>query len=81
MKIMSKKQYEKMQQCMVDLQMDLNQAKEENAILEKQVEYLRGIVKANELLTSNKDKEIKRLKQLCTRNNVNYKKEDKDGRK
>ena len=84
MKIMSKKQYEKLQQAMVDLQMDLNDAREDNKTLEAQVKYLQDQLKANEQLTSelyDKNKEIKKLKTLLTKNKINYKKEDKDGRK
>ena len=32
-------------------------------------------------MISERDKEIKRLKTLCTKNGVKYKKEDKNGRK
>lgn len=84
MKILSKKKYEKLQQAMVNLQMDLNDAKEDNKTLEAQVKYLQDQVKANEQLTSelyDKNKEIKRLKTLLTKNKINYKKDDKDGRK
>lgn len=77
MKILSKKQYEKLQQAMVNLQMDLNDAREDNKTLEAQVKYLQDTYKDYD----DKNKEIKRLKQLCTRNKINYKKEDKDGRK
>ena len=87
MKILSNKKYEKFQQDMVNLQLDLNDAMEDNKTLEAQVSSLLKMNKELEEANIDKynkcyeqSKEIKRLKQLLTRNGINYKKEDKNGK-
>lgn len=84
MKILSKKKYEKLQQCLVDLQMDINDAHEQMDLYLKQVAYLQDELNyANnkleqfEIIIEEKNKEIKRLKTLMTKNGVSYKKEEK----
>ena len=88
MKIMSKKQYEKLQQCMVELQLDLDEERKDNLTYKAQVEALLKARKeleeasiriSNDLYESNK--EIKRLKTLLTKNGIKYKKEDKNGKR
>lgn len=85
-KIMTKKKYEKLQQCLVDLQMDINDAHEQMELYLKQVAYLQDELnyannKTEQLacVIDEKNKEIKRLKTLMTKNGVSYKKEVKDG--
>ena len=89
MKILSKKKWEKYQQMVCDLQMDLGDALEDNKSYYRQVEYLRqtltDVNNQNEKLACDIDenlKEIKRLKCLLTKNKIDYKKKgDKNGRK
>lgn len=89
MKILSKKNWEKYQQMMCDLQMDLGEAVENNKTYYEQVEYLRQALgdatARNEKYAYDIDdylKEIKRLKCLLTKNKIDYKKKgDKNGRK
>ena len=89
MKILSKKNWEKYQQMMCDLQMELGEAAENNKTYHEQVEYLRktlGDVTAQiEKYAYDIDdylKEIKRLKCLLTKNKIDYKKKgDKNGKK
>ena len=45
MKIISNKKYEEMEQMIVDLQLDLNDAKSDNGIYHRQVEYLQDKIK------------------------------------
>jgi capsule polysaccharide export protein KpsE/RkpR len=84
MKILSSKKYEKLQQCLVDLQMDINDAHEQMDLYLKQVAYLQDELNyANNkleqfgIIIEEKNKEIKRLKTLMTKNGVSYKKEAK----
>lgn len=81
-KIMTKKKYEKLQQCLVDLQMDINDAHEQMDLYLKQVAYLQDELnyannKTEQLgcVIDEKNKEIKRLKTLMTKNGISYKKE------
>ena len=87
MKILSKKSYEKLQQCMTNLQMDLNDAYEQIRLYNEQVKYLRNLHSDNTTVVNNltdlvseKNKEIRRLKTLLTKNGISYKKEDKNGK-
>ena len=73
-----------MQQCLVDLQMDINDAHEQMDLYLKQVAYLQDQTNyANnkleqfEIIIEEKNKEIKRLKTLMTKNGISYKKEEK----
>lgn len=84
MKILSSKKYEKLQQCLTELQMDINDAHEQMDLYLKQVAYLQDQTNyANnkleqfEIIIDDKNKEIKRLKTLLTKNGINYKKEEK----
>ena len=83
-KIMTKKKYEKLQQCLVDLQMDINDAHEQMELYLKQVAYLQDELNyANNkieqlgIIIDEKNKEIKRLKTVMTKNGISYKKEKK----
>lgn len=82
MKIISNKKYEKLQQTLVDLQLDLNEAYEDNKTYNMQVEHL--LEEKRILLADNQKmecdildykKEIKKLKTLLTKNKIEYKKE------
>ena len=84
MKILSKKKYEKLQECLTELQMDINDAREQMDLYNSQVAYLQdNINQANNKIEQlgwvidDKNKEIKRLKTLMTKNGINYKKEVK----
>ena len=85
MKILSKKSYEKLQQCLTELQMDFTDTKEQLQIYDEQVVYLNEelrnckdeVIKLSWEL-DDKNREIKRLKTLLTKNNIKYKKEDKN---
>lgn len=86
MKILSKKKYEKLQECLTELQMDYADAKDQMKIYDEQVNYLQN--KLNTTLNDlekvsldleDKNKEIKRLKTLLTKNGIIYKKEVKNG--
>lgn len=84
MKILSKKKYEKLKEDFTQLQLDLNQSKEDNLTYKKQVEYLwdtnREINTTNiklEYDIADLKKEIQRLKTILTKNNIPYKKENK----
>jgi len=88
MKILSKKSYEKLQQCMTNLQMDLNDAHEQLKLYDEQVKYLRNLHSDNTTVVNNltdlvseKNKEIRKLKTLLTKNGISYKKEDKNGKR
>ena len=85
MKILSKKKYEKLQQCLTNLQMDMNDAHEQMDLYLKQVAYLQDQLNYTnnkleqlEIIIDDKNKEIKRLKTLMTKNGVSYKKEAKN---
>ena len=52
-----------------------------NVELQKQMKVLESDNIELASMISERDKEIKRLKTLCTKNGVKYKKEDKNGRK
>lgn len=87
MKILLKKSYEKLQQCMTNLQMDLNDAHEQLRLYDEQVKYLRNLHSDNTTVVNNltdlvneKNKEIRKLKTLLTKNGISYKKEDKSGK-
>lgn len=88
MKILSKKNYEKLQQCLTNLQMDMNDANEQMDLYLKQVAYLQDQLNYTnnkleqlEIIIDDKNKEIKRLKTLLTKNKISYKKENNNGRK
>lgn len=88
MKILSSKKYEKLQQCLTDLQMDYADAKDQMDLYLKQVAYLQDELnyannKIEQLgfVIDDKNKEIKRLKTLMTKNGVSYKKEIKNDRR
>lgn len=53
----------------------------ENVNYQKQIKILEADNIELAAMISERDKEIKRLKTLCTKNGVKYKKEDKNGRK
>lgn len=53
----------------------------ENVNYQKQMKVLEADNIELAAMISERDKEIKRLKTLCTKNGVKYKKEDKNGRK
>lgn len=86
-KIISEKKWEEMNQELIDLQMDLGEAKKDNDLLEKQVDYLRKKIEeekenAKELsfigdksidTIYNLKVEIKKLKTLLTQNKIDYK--------
>lgn len=81
MRIISNKRYEEISQELTNLNLDIKDLKEQIDIYDEQVTYL---VKGNKELESNNEflkKETKRLKSLLTKNGINYKKENKDGRK
>lgn len=87
MKILSKKKYNKLQECLTELQMDYADAKDQMKIYDEQVNYLQN--KLNTTLNDlekvsldleDKNKEIKRLKTLLTKNGIIYKKEVKNGK-
>lgn len=85
MKIMSKKTYEKLQQCLTELQMDYSDAKDQMDLYNNQVAYLQDEInlaynKIEQLGwdIDDKNKEIKRLKTLLTKNGIEYKKGVKD---
>lgn len=85
MKIMSKKTYEKLQQCLTELQMDYTDAKDQIDLYNQQVAYLQDQLNfANNKLEqlgwdlNDKNKEIKKLKTLLTKNGIEYKKGVKD---
>ena len=87
MKILKNKTYEKLQQCLTELQLDLNDKIDENKLLEEQVKYLQTQLKSsNDIVTKlgydidDKNKEIKRLKTLLTKNKIEYKKEDNNAK-
>ena len=84
MKILSNKRYEKLKQCLTELQMDMNDAREQMDLYNSQVAYLQDNVnQANNKIEQlgweidDKNKEIKRLKTLLTKNGISYKKEVK----
>ena len=79
---MTKKKYEKLQQCLVDLQMDLNDYREQMDLYLKQVAYLQDELNyANNkieqlgIIIDEKNKENKRIKTVMTKNGISYKKE------
>lgn len=86
MKIISNKKWEEMNQTLVDLQMELNDKKEEYAILNEQVAYLQrklraarddnyklgNLIVGNEKDIVNYKKTIKALKTLLTKNKIDY---------
>ena len=86
MKIISNKQWEKMNQSMVDLQLDLNKSIEDNQTYYSQVEYLRkrledereNNTKLGQLIEklsfADRDNKllIKNLKTLLTKYNIDY---------
>ena len=83
MKILSNKKYELLMQKLTDLKLDLQECEDDNRTYQIQVDYLS---KKNHELGNNGDKlgsdlndlknEVRRLKTLLTKNNINYKKED-----
>lgn len=82
MKILSSKQWKKFNNQFIDLQLDYNQAKEDEAKYMAQIDYLNEQNKkigdelehiSIELLK--KKNEVKTLKSLLTKNNIDYKKE------
>lgn len=84
MKIISGKNWEKYQQQMVDLQMDLNDCIEQNHLLEGQVQVFRttnmeqaNLIEKFEYDIKDLQNETKRLKTLLTKNKISYKKEEK----
>lgn len=95
MKIMSSKKYEELSQQLVDLGMDNAKLFEDEKTYISQVNYLRdALSKIDEnLMRCNNDlaklecdnddlkKEIKRLKTLLTKNKIDYKKENKNGKR
>jgi len=82
MKILSKKKYEKLQDCLAELQMDYADAKEQLNLYNEQVAYLQDKLNcANNRIEQlgceidDKNKEIKKFKTLLTKNGISYKKE------
>ena len=87
MKIISGKKWEEMEQMLVDLQMDLSDAKNDNEIYQRQVEYLQDKIKSAKedieeyagvlsLTTAKLEEEkaiTKKLKTLLTKNKIDYK--------
>lgn len=87
MKIISNKKYEEMEQMLVDLQMDLSDAKNDNELYQRQVEYLQDKIqsakddieeyaKVLSLTTAKLEEEkqiTKKLKTLLTKNKIDYK--------
>lgn len=87
MKIISKKKWEEMNQKIVDIQMDLNESRQDNKTYFAQVEALRkqntNIKAENESCHKeienianqlvDKDKEVRKLKALLTKNKIDYK--------
>lgn len=87
MKILSKKKYNKLQECLTELQMDYADAKDQMKIYDEQVNYLQNKINTTlndlekvSLDLEDKNKEIKRLKTLLTKNGIIYKKEVKNGK-
>ena len=86
MKIIKKREWEKINQTMVDLQMDLNDQMEQNKILEEQVKYLQNKVKVEiennrkisskldeyEVKIKSKTNDLRKLKTYLTQNNIDY---------
>ena len=87
MKIISGKKYEKMEQMLVDLQLDLNKALDDEQTYLKQINYLQKELE-NEKTASNAFSKvieeyfvkiesqkdiIKKLKTLLTKNKIDYK--------
>ena len=84
MKIISKKEWEKINQTMVNLQLDYNDKIQENALLEEQVKYLQKalenerqnnieFINIYEVETIKYKNTIKKLKTLLTKNKIDYK--------
>lgn len=87
MKIISRKKYEKINQQMVDLQMDLNQALDDEKKYLKQVNYLQNEIEKEKKVSNDFSKvieedfviiegqkdTIKKLKTLLTKNKIDYK--------
>ena len=87
MKIISKKKFEKMEQMLVDLQLDLNDAREDEQKYLKQIDYLQNSINAARkdieeyanvltFTTSKLEEEkaiTKKLKTLLTKNKIDYK--------
>lgn len=87
MKILTKKTYEKLQQIITDLKMDISDLHGQIDIYVEQVQYLQNTNREKGFFIEKLDcdiedykKEIKRLRQLCTKNGINYKKGDKNGK-
>lgn len=87
MKILSKKRYEEIKQKLTDVALDLQSEKTDNELYKQQVEYLTNSINDKQhevsLLNAKIDeckKEIKYLKTLLTKNGIQYKKEDKNGK-
>ena len=83
MKILSGKEWKKFNNQFIDLQLDYNQAKEDEVHYIEQVDFLRNQNKelGNELDKVSVDllkkkAEIRTLKTLLTKNNIDYKKGD-----
>ena len=86
MKIIKKREWEKINQTMVDLQMDLNDQMEQNKILEEQVKYLQNRVELEiennkkiskkldeyEVKIKSKTNDLRKLKTYLTQNNIDY---------
>ena len=99
MKILTNRRYNEMEREFVELQLDLQQAKDDNKLYQIQVDTLNNKIKNNESKfkakiaeleasliesqndISSKNNEIKKLKNLLTRNKVNYKKTTKAEKK
>lgn len=74
MKIFSSKKWESMAQQMVDLQMDLNESREDNQTYLKQVTYLSQLKTKISVELMQKKLELKNLKTYCTKHDFDYSK-------
>ena len=86
-RIISGKKWEEMNQKLIDLQMDLSDAKNDNELYQRQVEYLQDKIKSTKedieeyagvlnLTTAKLEEEkniTKKLKTLLTKNKIDYK--------
>lgn len=86
-KIISGKKYEKMEQMLVDLQMDLNKALDDEQTYLKQINYLQKelenektasnafskVIEEYFVKIENQKDTIKKLKTLLTKNKIDYK--------
>ena len=87
MKIISKKEWEKINQTMVNLQLDYNDLKIDNNLLEEQVKYLQKelenektasdafskVIEEYYVKIENQRMLIRNLKTLLTKNKIDYK--------